>query len=411
MANASNMAGFAAGRLDRITEHLTRHYIQPGKIAGCQTLVARGGEIAYLSSLGHADRERGKPMAPDTIFRIYSMTKPITSVALMMLFERGMFQLNDPVRRVLPEWSDLRVWVAGEGARMETTAPRRPILFRDLLTHTAGLTYGQELSSVGAPEVSHPVEVAYSQAKVARGRGETLASFIAKLGTVPLRYQPGERFMYSLATDVCGALVERLSGQRFDRFLQENIFDPLGMKDTGFHVPGEKLARFAACYERGADASLQLADDPQQSRFLREPSFLSGGGGLTSTTQDYFRFCEMLRRGGQLNSARLLGPRTIELMRMNHLPGGKDLAQVAIDSFSETLNDGVGFGLGFASTLDQVVAGSPSRGEYYWGGAASTIFWIDPYQDLVVIFMTQLMPSRTFNFRGQLKNIIYSALI
>jgi CubicO group peptidase (beta-lactamase class C family) len=294
---------------------------------------------------------------------------------------------------------------------MKTTPWRRPILFRDLLTHTAGLTYGQELSSVGAPEVAHPVEQAYTHAHVARGRGETLATFVAKLGTVPLRYQPGERFMYSLATDVCGALVERLSGQRFDTFLQDNIFGPLGMKDTGFFVPAEKADRLAANYQRKADGSLELADDPQHSRFLREPSFFGGGGGLTSTTHDYFRFCEMLRRGGELDSVRILGPRTLELMRMNHLPGGQDLAHVAIDSFSETLNEGVGFGLGFASTLDQVASGSLSLGDYYWGGAASTIFWVDPRQDLVVIFMTQLMPSRTFNFRGQLKNIIYSALI
>jgi CubicO group peptidase (beta-lactamase class C family) len=404
------MHRFITGRLDRITDHLNRHYIETGKIVGCQTLVARGGEIAYCRELGRADRERDKPLASDTIFRIYSMTKPITSVALMMLYERGYFQLNESVTRVLPEWRDQRVWVSGEGDQMVTEAPHRPISFRDMLCHTGGLTYGNALAGLGAPDSVHPVDQVYRKMKVRRGREETLAEFIQKLGHVPLRYQPGERWMYSLSTDVCGALVERISGKRFDHFLKENLFDPLGMSDTGFLVPEDKLSRFAACYRRLPNKQLELSDDPQNSAYREEPKFFGGGGGLVSTIADYHRFCEMLRRGGELDGARILAPRTIKMMHANHLPNGQDLAQLAIGSFSETTNEGVGFGLGFASPFDPIRAGSINVGEYYWGGAASTIFWVDPNADLVVIFMTQLMPSATFDFRGQLKSIIYSSL-
>jgi CubicO group peptidase (beta-lactamase class C family) len=217
--------------------------------------------------------------------------------------------------------------------------------------------------------------------------------------------------MYSLSTDVCGYLVEAISGKRFDQYLQETIFDPLDMKDTSFMVAPRKVDRFAANYERQPDKSLKLIDDPQRSNYLKQPTFFSGGGGLTGTTFDYLRFCEMLRRGGELDGARILGPRTIELMHRNHLAGGNDLSQMAIGAFSETAYEGVGFGLGFAMTLGQVEAGALGGGEYYWGGAASTIFWVDPKEDMLVIFMTQLMPSATFNFRGQLRNIIYSAIV
>jgi CubicO group peptidase (beta-lactamase class C family) len=404
------MHRFITGRLDRITEHLNRHYIEPGKIVGCQTLVARGGEIAYRSELGRADRERDKPLSSDTVFRIYSMTKPITSVALMMLYERGYFQLNDAVTRVLPEWRDQRVWVSGEGEQMRTEAPKRPITFRHLLSHTGGLTYGNVLATLGAPEEVHPVDQVYRNLKIRRSKDETLSEFVQKLALVPLRYQPGERWMYSLSTDVCGALVERIARMPFDRFLQENILDPLGMKDTSFSVPDAKLDRFAACYRRRADKQLELSDDPQTSPYRTPPKFVSGGGGLVSTIADYHRFCEMLRRGGELDGARILAPRTIRLMHANHLPADQDLTQLAIGTFSETSNEGVGFGLGFASTCNAAKAGSVSAGEFYWGGAASTIFWVDPSADLVVIFMTQLLPSATFDFRGQLKSLVYSSL-
>jgi CubicO group peptidase (beta-lactamase class C family) len=395
-------AGFAPDRLARITEHLEKNFIAPGKIVGCQTLVARHGYLAYFKSLGQMDRERRKPMADDAIFRIYSMSKPITSVALMTLYERGAFQLNDSVSRFIPEWREHRVWVSGEGVQMQTAAAPRPMTMRHVLSHTGGLTYGM---------TNHPVDRAYREAGINRDSGETLATFAQKLARVPLRYAPGERWMYSFSTDVCGYLVEAISGQPFDRYLQKNIFDPLEMRDTAFFVAPKKFDRFAANYQREPDKSLKLIDDPERSAYLKQPSFFSGGGGLTGTIADYHRFCEMLRRGGELDGARIIGPRTLEMMHMNHLADGKDLARMTLDGFSETANDGVGFGLGFATTLGQVATGTLGVGDYYWGGAASTIFWVDPKEDMVVVFMTQLMPSGTFNFRGQLKNIIYSAII
>jgi CubicO group peptidase (beta-lactamase class C family) len=401
METSARQAGFSPERLERMTGHLERNYIEPGKIAGCQVLVSRHGLPAYFRSFGCMDRERGTPMRDDTIFRIYSMTKPITSVALMQLYEQGHFQLNDPVHRVIPEWRGHRVWVSGDGDAMETREPERPMTFRHVLSHTGGLTYGAG---------NHPVDKVYQRLGVQRDRRDTLRTFIEKLAGVPLRYEPGTSWMYSLSTDVCGYLVEAISGQPFDEYLQEHIFEPLGMVDTSFYVAEGKRHRFAANYQREADKSLKLIDDPERSTYLEKPNFFSGGGGLTSTTADYARFCDMLRRGGELDGARVLGPRTIDLMRKNHLAGGKDLTQMAIGMFSETAYEGVGFGLGFAQTLSEVEAGSLGEGDFYWGGAASTIFWVDQKEDLFAIFMTQLMPSATFNFRGQLKNIIYSAI-
>jgi CubicO group peptidase (beta-lactamase class C family) len=405
----SQWTGLDATRLERIGEHLERNYIGPGKITGCQVSVARHGHLAYFKSFGLMDRERATPTADDTLYRIYSMTKPITSVALMMLYERGYFQLNDPVSRYVPSWKNHRVWVSGEGADMRTEAPHRPVSFRDVLSHQAGLTYGGGLPGVG---IQHPIDQVYRSLKIrSSGSTDTMPAFLDKLSQVPLRYHPGEAWMYSLATDVCGALVEVISGVPFAQFLQDNIFGPLGMTDTAFSVPSAKRDRFAANYQREPDKTLKLIDEPSTSAYLSEPGFKSGGGGLVSTSADYLRFCEMLRRGGELDGARILGPRTLEMMHMNHLPGGKDLTQVAIGGFSETANEGVGFGLGFASTMGQVQTGTPGAGDYYWGGAASTIFWVDPREDLSVVFMTQLMPSGTFNFRGQLKSIIYASII
>ncbi|HEX3918536.1 MAG TPA: serine hydrolase domain-containing protein [Caulobacteraceae bacterium] len=411
MELAPKHTGLSTARLERISDHLERNYIGPGKIAGCQVAVARHGHLAYFRSFGQMDRERGKAMADDAIFRIYSMSKPITSVALMQLYERGYFQLNDPVSRFFPAWKDHKVWVSGRGADMQVEDPKQPLSMRHMLSHTGGLTYGSQLAALGAPDSGHPVDAAYNEVGVRRGRGETLMEFMDKLAKVPLRYQPGERWMYSLSTDVCGALVEKISGQRFDRYLAEHIFGPLGMKDTSFVVAADKVDRFAANYRRGADKTLQMIDDPAKSDYLAEPSFFSGGGGLTGTTEDYLRFCEMLRRGGEFEGERVLGPRTVALMHENHLKDGKDLTQMAVGGFSETANEGVGFGLGFATTLDTVKSGSIAAGDYYWGGAASTIFWVDAVEDLVVVFMTQLMPSGAFNFRGQLKNIIYSSIV
>ena len=397
----AQQAGFDEARLGRITDHLVKHYVDPGKIAGCQVAVARHGHLAYYASLGSRDLERGLPMSDDTIFRIYSMSKPITSVALMQLYERGMFQLNDPVHRVIPAWRDLKVYVGGEGERIETRPAEQPITFRNILSHTAGLSYGGS---------DHPVDKTYRALQV-RQDGETLRSFVDKLAGAPLHYSPGERWLYSYATDVCGYLVEALSGMPLDRYFESTSSAPSGWS-----------TRHSACppiRRRGSQRTTSASrTSPSRCSMTRAtastssmPTFLSGGGGLTGTTADYLRFSEMLRRGGELDGERILGPRTLRLMTQNHLVGGGDLSQVAMGAFSETAYEGVGFGLGFATTLSEVAAGTLGPGDFYWGGAASTIFWVDPVEDLSAVFMTQLMPSATFNFRGQLKNIIYSAIV
>jgi len=401
MQTSNTGTGFDVKRLSRIADHLTSNYLDTGKIPGCQILVSRHGIPAYFESLGEMDRERQKPMREDTIFRIYSMTKPITSIALMQLYEQGRFQLNDPVYRVIPEWKDQKVWLSGEGENMVCRNPESPMTFRHLLTHTSGITYGA---------TAHPVDKAYRVKGIRRDQGETLATFVKKLAEIPLRFDPGQRWLYSYSTDICGYLVEALSGESLDNYLQKNIFDPLGMKDTAFHVAEDKKDRFAANYRRNTDKTLTLIDDPEKSVYLEKKSFLSGGGGLVSTTRDYYRFCEMLRQNGYLDGERIIGPRTLRLMTRNHLKDGRDLKTMAIGDFSETPYEGIGFGLGFAMTLGQVVSGGYGEGDYYWGGAASTIFWVDPVEDLIVIFMVQLMPSATFNFRGQLKNLIYSSI-
>jgi CubicO group peptidase (beta-lactamase class C family) len=411
MAPRQEIAGLSTARLARIGEHLQQAYVEPGKLVGAQVLVARHGEVAYRQTLGRLDRERDRPMVEDAIVRLYSMTKPVTSVALMMLYERGLFQLNDPAIKILPELADQQVWLAGEGDAMITEPQVRPMTIRDLMRHTAGLSYGGVLQTLGIPFPLDPVDKAYIAAGVRQDPAETLDDFVAKLGRTPLRYQPGAAWMYSLSTDVCGALVQRLSGKPFDVFLKEEIFEPLGMTDTGFHTPPEKVDRFAACYQRTPDALAALQDDPHDSPYLQPPAFISGGGGLVGTLTDYYRFCECLRRGGELEGVRVIGPRTLALMHRNHLPGGKSLSDLALDGFSETGNAGVGFGLGLAVTLDQLASGALGQGDYYWGGAASTIFWVDPAEDLIAIFLTQLLPSSTYAIRPQIRNMVYSAIV
>ena len=391
--------GFDEARLERITAHLTRRYIEPGKVAGCQALVARHGNVAYFRSFGFADQERQEPVRDDTIWRIYSMTKPITSVALMTLYEQGHFHLTDPVHRFIPEWRDLKVC---EGERMVDAD--RPPSVRDVLTHTAGLGYGLD--------VDHPVDSLYAGAGL-RDPDVDLEELAKRLGALPLKFQPGTRWHYSFATDVCSRLVEVISGRRFGEYLREEIFEPLGMVDTGFVVPEPDRGRFAANYMRQEDGTLGVFDDPASSPYLEPRAMESGGGGLVSTTADYLRFLEMLRRGGELDGRRILARNTVRYMTRNHLPGGGTLQSMALPgSFGEVGFGGVGFGLGFAVALDSTqtqVVGSP--GEFSWGGAASTTFWVDPVEDMEVIFMVQFMPSGTFNFRGQLQQLVHQAIV
>lgn len=398
-------AGMSAERLERVGRHLESRFIEPGKIGGALPVVYRKGELAYARSFGRMDIERNKPMQLDTIFRIYSMTKPITSIALMMLYEEGYFQLQDEVRRFIPQFAKLRVYEAGVYPNFQTRPCDRHMTIRDLLSHMSGLTYG----FMARTNVDH----AYRRAKVGgEVEGATLADMMDKLAGIPLEFSPGTAWNYSVATDVCGRLVEVMSGQSLDEFFAERIFQPLGMHDTGFTVPDQKIERFAANYMRNARKELVLEDDPQDSPYIRPRSFLSGGGGLVSTASDYLQFSRMLLGNGEVDGVRLVGRKTIELMTANHLPENQDLTRWAQGSFSETANEGYGFGLGFSVNLGAgATATAGSAGEYAWGGAASTIFWVDPVEEMIVVFMTQFMPSATFNFRGQMKSLIYPAII
>lgn len=404
-------SGVSSTRLARIGEELQARYLRPGLLPGGQLRIARRGEVVLDQCFGMMDVARGKPWASDAIVRIFSMTKPVVSVALMMLWERGLFQLDQPVGDILPTWRDQRVWVSGEGASMVTEPAARPVTFRHLLTHTGGVTYGARLASVGGARTADPVGLAYAEAQVdVLGEAEGLGAFAAKVGELPLRYQPGARWMYSYSTDIVGALIEELSGRPLDRFLEEEIFAPLGMNDTGFSVRQDAAGRLAACYMVTPQYPLSLADDPLDSARLTPPRFLSGGGGLVSTMADYHRFAELLRRGGELDGARLLSPRTVRLMTRNHLPGGRDLTELALISDPKLIPGGMGFGLGFGLTTDAVRAGLAADGDFYWSGAANTIWWVDPAAELSVIFLTQVLPTTAYRLQDWLKALVYAAI-
>jgi len=395
--------GMCERQLARVGEYLQRAYVEPGKIPGSVTLISRGGQACFLDITGQRDIARGQPMTEDTIFRIYSMSKPLTSVALMTLYEKGLFSLEDPVHRFIPAFRNLGVRKAGSFPVFESVPCQRAMTIRDLFIHTSGLTYDFLRES--------NLDYAYRKLQVGNPRPDyTLSDMVDQLAQLPLEFSPGERWNYSVATDVLGYLIEVISGQSLPDFLQQTLFEPLGMVDTGFNIRPDQVHRFASCYERNADKELVLNDDGQSSMFSGR-SFYSGGGGLLSTVGDYQRFCQLLLHGGSLDGQRIIGARTLDFMIENHLPGDVDLSRIAIGSFSETAYEGVGFGLGFACKIDPVANGYPaSRGSYFWGGLASTLFWVDPVEELTVLFMTQLMPSSTFNFRGQLEAMIYAAL-
>lgn len=390
-------AGLDPARLGRIGAWM-RRWVESGRLAGMSVLVHRGGQSVYQACDGLADRERGVAMTPDTVVRLYSMTKPLTSVALMMLYEDGLFQLDDPIEAVLPCFGNMRVW-AGEG--QEPVPAARPITYRDLLTHTSGLTYGFMNAT--------PVDALYRAAGIDFQTAPIgLGAMVEAAAALPLLAHPGTRWNYSIATDVVGHLVAVLSGQDFAGYLDERVLRPLGMTETGFTVREDQRARFAANYARGEDGTATLLDDPATSRFLA-PRMASGGGGLVGTAGDYMRFCRFLLGRGTLDGVTLLGRKTLALMMANHLGG--DMAAMGQPRFSESNYEGVGFGLGFSVMLDPAraqIVGTP--GECAWGGAASTAFWVDPAEDLAVVFLTQLTPSSTYPVRRQLRVLTYAAL-
>lgn len=404
MSDSHIIAGMDTRQLDRIAEHLDQHYLAPGKLPCAVTLVARRGQLVWQRAQGLADVERGMAATADTLFRIYSMTKPITSIALMQLYEQGRFLLDDPVHKYIPAWAGLQVYKSGIYPDFVTTPPARAMTIRDLLTHQAGLSYGFSCRT--------NVDAAYRQLKLDGHSGLTLDNLIDELSRLPLEFSPGSAWNYSLATDVCGYLVQQLSGMPLDDYFAAHILRPLGMQDTFFTVPADKLSRFAACYQYQEGDSFSLQDDPQSSHFHKPHGYLSGGGGLVSSMGDYYRFAQALANGGELDGARIIGRKTLEFMRLNHLPNNNDLPAVSTGGFSETPYDGSGFGLGFAVKTDiakSQTIGSP--GEYGWGGMAGTTFFIDPLEDLIVIFMTQLIPSSSYMIRQELRAMVNAALV
>ena len=413
--------GLSSSRLDRVTDWLNQQ-VESERLAGASTMICRNGRIGYLESAGQSDLENGKPFDASTIVRIFSMTKPITSVAAMMLYEEGRYQLDDPVAKYLPEFTDTKVW-KGEGSLENVEDQTSPMLVKHLFMHTSGLTYGFMNANV--------VDQEHRNQKIEfPGTAGTLEDLVKRLAGIPLIAQPGTRWNYSVSTDVLGRLVEVWSGLSLEAFFKERILEPLGMHDTGFSVTKGNRDRFASLYSplSGADMSnvgkksvsdsrqmkpgLKLQEPAATSRYLKPTKLFSGGGGLTGTIGDYARFCQMLLNGGELDGERLLSPITVNYMRSNQLPDNADMAAMGQPVWSETSYDGIGFGLGFAVVIDPPKASIiTSVGEHHWGGAASTFFWIDPQEDLFVVFFTQLMPSSTYPIRRELRTRVYQAIV
>lgn len=394
--------GLSAARLARISGWM-RGWVDSGKLPGMTVCVMRKGQLAFAETYGKADVERNKPMRPDTIVRIYSMTKPLTSTAIMMLYEEGRFQLDEPISKFIPAFKNPRVYAGGSRGKIDSVPAEREITFRDLLTHTSGLTYGFMEST--------PVDAVYRDQKIDFGTATaSLADVIERLAAVPLIAQPGKAWNYSVATDVLGYLVQVISGQPFDVFLREKVLKPLGMLDTDFIVAKDKQERFATCYMPGKDGKLAVMDDPTKSTYLAPRKGYSGGGGLAGTAGDYLRFCKFMLNKGELDGVRLLGRKTIELMTSNHLPG--DMADMGMPRFSESPYYGIGFGLGFSVMINPAKAQIlGTAGEYAWGGAASTAFWCDPAEDMAVVLLTQLYPSSTYPIRRDLRVLTYQAIV
>jgi CubicO group peptidase (beta-lactamase class C family) len=402
-------AGFATDRLRRIDEHYTR-YVDNGRLAGWLLTVSRHGKLVHVARYGQRDREAGLPVEPDTLWRIYSMTKPITSVAAMMLYEEGVLQLTDPVAAFIPSFAGVRVYTGGSDQRPATVPATEPVRVWHLLTHTAGLSYGFHRA--------HPMDALYRDAgfDVETKPGVTLEEACDIWAGIPLLFQPGAEWNYSVATDVLGRVVEVASGQRLDEFFAQRILGPLGMDETAFYVQPADFDRLAALYARSPSGKAARFDT-LGGHARRQPTLLSGGGGLVSTAADYHRFLMMLLHrpespAGELDGVRLLSPRTVAYMGRNHLPGNKDLEQFGRPLNAESPQRGVGFGLGFAVVIDPVpgkVVCSP--GELSWGGLASTAFFVDPAEELTVSFFTQLVPSSAYPIRAQLRQLVYQALL
>ena len=413
--------GLSSERLSRTTQWMESQ-LSKERVAGNSLLIGRHGKVCYRQTKGYADIEAKKPFQEDTVVRIYSMTKPVTAVAAMMLYEEGRFKLDDPVASFIPEFADTPVWT-GQGDTSAVEPQVSPVLVRHVMSHTAGLTYATKNQNV--------IDAAYREKKIEEpspvyvgdGTFPNLEVWARNLADIPLLYQPGTRWSYGVASDLLGRLVEIWSGMSLDIFFYERIFEPLGMMDTGFHVKPENHDRLASLYiaERGSPynpkppaerGGLLLHDSASDSHFRRPVKVFSGGGGLVSTLDDYSRFCQMLVGKGLYSGEQLLSPVTLSHMVQNHLPDNLDIASVGIDTFGEDTYEGNGFGLGFAIVMDPVKFNTiSSPGQYYWTGAGSTLFWIDPMKDMWGIYLSQLLPTPTYPIKRELRVQVYQALV
>jgi CubicO group peptidase (beta-lactamase class C family) len=405
--------GMSSKRLARLDEVMNHRYVEGGYLPGMLTHIYRKGHLVHTGVFGKMDIERDKKMREDAIFRIYSMSKPITAVALMMLVEEGLIGLDDAVHTHIPEWKDLGVYASGvpsllasAPASYMTKPVERPMKVIDLCTHTSGLTYGFMMRTA--------VDAAYRRAKVAdRQTDGGLAGMIDQLSRIPLDFSPGTAWNYSVAIDVMGYLVEKLSGMSFGEFLHKRLFKPLGMDDTAFYVPDDKIKRFTSCYQPDGSGGLKVQDDGKRSTYAVPPMLESGGGGLVSTAHDYLRFCRMMLNGGTLDDVQILSPKTVALFSLNFLPDNREVADMTLPGmFSESGYAGVGFSLGCGVNVNVAKTRLPgSLGEYFWGGAAATAFWIDPKEELTVVFMTQVIGSEArLTLRRDLRTLVYSAM-
>jgi CubicO group peptidase (beta-lactamase class C family) len=405
--------GLSSARLARLDQVMKARYVDAGELPGLITMVYRQGKLAHTGICGQADIERRTPLTEDAIFRIYSMSKPITAVALMMLVEEGLIGLDDNVDTYIPSWKKLGVYASGVPTLLAnappsfiTTRPDRPMKVVDLATHTSGLTYGFMMRT--------SVDAAYRKAKINDFQTPGgLDAFIDQLSSLPLDFSPGTAWNYSVSIDVMGYLVQKLSGLTFGEFLRTRLFEPLGMTDTAFFCPPEKIDRFVTCYQPRKGGGLDVQDDGKKSTYARPPALEAGGGGLVSTAHDYLRFCRMMLHGGTLDGVQILSPKTVQLFSLNHLPENRELADMAPPGlFSEAGYSGIGFSIGCGVNINVAKTRLPGTlGEYFWGGAAATAFWIDPREELAVVFMTQVMGSDArLTLRRDLRTLVYSAM-
>lgn len=400
----ADQLGFSQDRLNRLPEYF-QPYLDANRLPCLAMLVSRHGEVAHLSFQGQQKMGEGAPIGMDTIYRIYSMTKPITSVAAMMLFEEGKLRLEHEVSRYLPEFADVKVLAGGTADAPQLKDPERPMTVHDCLTHMSGVTYGFLQQT--------EVDAMYRAAKIGAPH-ESLRDMVRRIAGLPLVFSPGSSWNYGHSTDIVGAIIEVVSGQSLDVFFRERIFGPLGMIDTDFFVPENKLHRLAGCYAKveGQNDAVLYDDAGSASKlYTKQPPLLNAGGGLVSTLSDYHQFCCMLLNGGSLNGHQLLSPKTVDYMTLNHLPGNKTISEMGDKTFSEARMEGNGFGLLGSVTVDTIELRQPSSlGNFAWGGLASTYFWIDPEEEIIGIQMTQLMPSSTYPIRPQFQQLVYASI-